>query len=70
MIDALSINYDTNQWDLNPEGIGVQPMLAEISINFKFVGGSDIEGPIERLQNAVSNNYYANTSIYEDNTNK
>ena len=66
MIDSLTINYDTNQWDLNPEGIGVQPMLAEISINFKFVGGSDIAGPIEKLQNAVSSNYYANTSIYDD----
>lgn len=66
MIDSLSINYDTNQWDLNPEGIGVQPMLAEININFKFVGGSDLSGPIERLQNAVSSNYYANASVYDD----
>lgn len=65
-IDSLSINYDNNgiQWDLNPEGVGVQPMFANISISFKFLGGQDISGPIERLQNAVTANYYANTSVY------
>lgn len=66
-IDSLSINYDNNggpQWDLNPEGVGVQPMYANISISFKFLGGQDITRPIERLQNAVTANYYANASIY------
>lgn len=68
IIDNLSIDYkngDGVQWDLNPEGIGVQPMMANISINFRFLGGQDIAGPIARLQNAVSYNYYANTSIYD-----
>lgn len=64
-IDAMSINYETKQWDLNPEGIGVQPMLANITINFKFIGGHDLGGPIEKLQNAISANYYANTSVYD-----
>lgn len=65
-IDSMSITYDNNgtQWDLNPEGIGVQPMYANISISFKFLGGQDITRPIERLQNAVTSNYYANASIY------
>lgn len=65
LIESLSINYDNVSWDLNDEGIGVMPMMANISIGFKFLGGSDIEGPIRRLQNAVSFNYYANTSIYD-----
>lgn len=67
-IDSMSIQYDNGggvQWDLNPEGVGVQPMYATISLNFKFIGGQDISGPIERLQNAVTSNYYANTSIYD-----
>jgi hypothetical protein len=67
-IDSMSIQYDNGggvQWDLNPEGIGVQPMYATVSLNFKFIGGQDISGPIERLQNAVTSNYYANTSIYD-----
>ena len=65
-IDSMSISYDNNgiQWDLNPEGVGVQPMYANISISFKFLGGQDITKPIERLQNAVTSNYYANASIY------
>ena len=53
------------QWDLNPEGVGLQPMMANVNITFTFLGGSDISGPIARLQNAASFNYYANTSIYD-----
>ena len=67
-ITSMSIDYDNNggiQWDLNPEGAGVQPMYANININFNFIGGQDIEGPIERLQNAVTSNYYANASVYD-----
>lgn len=69
MIESISINYDNSgglQWDLNPEGAGVQPMLANISMNFKFLGGQDIAGPIEKLQNAISSNYYANASVYDE----
>ena len=42
------------------------PMIADVNIGFKFIGGSDLAGPITRLQNAVSFNYYANTSVYDD----
>ena len=62
----MSITYDNNgvQWDLNPEGAGVQPMYANVSLSFKFLGGQDLVKPIERLQNAVTANYYANASVY------
>ena len=66
IINSISIDYETPQWDMNPEGIGVQPMFAKISLNFVFLGGSDIEAPISRLQNALTFNYYANQSIYDD----
>ena len=66
IIDSVSINYENTTWDMNPEGIGVQPMFAKISLNFKFLGGSDLGAPISRLQNALSFNYYANQSIYDD----
>lgn len=66
IINTLSIQYESPQWDLNPEGIGVMPMFAKINIGFTFLGGSDLAGPIARLQNAVSFNYYANTSVYDD----
>ena len=64
----MNIEYENNgiHWDLNPEGIGVQPMYANVNITFKFLGGSDLAGPIGRLQNAVSFNYYANTGVYDN----
>lgn len=67
-IQSLNIEYDNGggvQWDLNPEGVGLQPMFANVNITFTFLGGSDISGPIARLQNAASFNYYANTSVYD-----
>ena len=66
VINNISIQYETPQWDLKPEGIGVMPMFAKVSLNFVFLGRSDLAGPISRLQNAVSFNYYANTSVYDN----
>ena len=65
IINSVTIDYDNQQWDINPEGVGVQPMFANININFVFLGGSDLEAPIARLQNALSFNFYANQSIYD-----
>ena len=65
-INSLTISYDPLVWDLNEEGIGVQPMLAKITLGFNFIGGSDLTGDIARLQNAVTFNYFANTGVYDD----
>lgn len=64
IIDNLS--FDFENWDLNQEGIGVQPMLCHINMSFRFLGGQDLSNPIPRLQNALSFNYYANTSVYDN----
>ena len=69
IINGMSINYDAQgpmQWDLNPEGIGVQPMYAKISLQVTILGGQSLDGPINRLQNAVTFNYYANTGVYDN----
>jgi len=69
VIDNISIDYNVSNgitWDMNTEGIGMQPLLAQINISFKFIGGGDIAGPIRRLQNAMSFNYYANTRFYDN----
>lgn len=66
IVTNLTINYDPLTWDLNQEGIGVMPMIADVSLSFNFVGGSEMGGPIQRLQNAISFNYYANTSVYDN----
>ena len=64
-MDSVNITYDPLVWDLNPEGIGVQPMIANVDISFKFLGGSTLSGPINKLQNALSFNYFANAQVYD-----
>ena len=65
-IQQMSISYEPLTFDLNPEGIGVQPMIADINMSFYFIGGQGIKEPVSRLQNALSFNYYANTEVYDD----
>lgn len=65
VIDNISFDYEPLVWDLNPEGVGVQPMIANVTMSFKFIGGSTLEGAINKLQNALSFNYYANTQVYD-----
>jgi flagellar motor protein MotB len=65
IIDSMNIDYEPLVWDLNPEGVGVQPMIANISINFSFIGGSSLNGPINKLQNAISFNFFANAEVYD-----
>jgi len=62
--NSLSIQYEN--LDINPEGIGVQPMIANITLGFNFVGGSGLKESVDKLQNALTFNYYANTEIYDD----
>ncbi len=64
--ESLGITFDPLLFDINPEGIGVQPMIAKIQLNFNFIGGHGIAGPVKELQNALSFNYYANTEIYDE----
>lgn len=68
LIQSINLTYDNNgmQWDLNPEGIGVQPMYAKVQMNIVLIGGQSLEAPISRLQNAISHNYYANAPVYDD----
>jgi hypothetical protein len=61
----LSITYDPLVWDMNPEGIGFQPMIAKVSLSFNYVGASGLSGAIDKLQNALTFNYFANTEVYD-----
>jgi len=62
--NSLSIKYDN--LDINPEGIGVQPMIATVTMAFNFIGGHGLNEPVQKLQNALSFNYYANTEMYDE----
>lgn len=65
IIDNIGIDYEPLVWDLNPEGVGVQPMIANVNMSFKIIGGSSLMSPINKLQNALSFNYFANTHVYD-----
>lgn len=65
-ISSITLQHGSGDliWDLNMEGMGVQPMWTKVDIQFTFVGGESLKAPIDRLQNAVSFNYYANSTYY------
>jgi hypothetical protein len=65
-IIPTSLNFTYEELDINPEGIGVQPMIASVTMGFNFVGGSGLKESVDKLQNALTFNYYANTEIYDD----
>lgn len=64
IIDSVSINYDPLKWDFNPEGF-VAPMIAKVLLNISFIGGQSLASPINRLQNALSFNYYASMNMFD-----
>lgn len=63
VIDSVTIDYNDTTWDMNPEGFGMQPMIANITLQMKLMGGQSLSGPIDALQNAVTFNYYANSNF-------
>jgi len=66
IIENVTFDYTEAPWDMNPEGFGMQPMIAKITLQMKLIGGQSLKGPIDALQNAVSFNYYANSSYSSD----
>jgi hypothetical protein len=66
VIERLTLKYEDAKFDINPEGIGLQPMIASVDLSFNFIGGHGINNPVSELQNALSFNYYANTEMYDD----
>jgi hypothetical protein len=63
IIESVNFDYADAPWDMNPEGFGMQPMMAKITLTMKIIGGQSLKGPIDALQNAVSFNYYANSNF-------
>ena len=68
IIQSMNMTYSSDgmQWDLNPEGIGVQPMYANVSMGIVLLGGQALNMPINRLQNAQTFDYYANSGVYDN----
>ncbi len=63
---TMKFSYTDAALDINPEGIGVQPMMVKVSLDFDMIGGHGLKGPVSELQNALSFNFYANTEMYDE----
>ena len=72
IIENLNIIYEENEstWDTNPEGFGMQPMVAQVNLQIKIIGGESLQGAIDQLQNAISYNYYANSDFNNEGVHK
>lgn len=66
IIENVTVDYHDTTWDMNPEGFGMQPMIANVTLQMKIIGGQSLKGPIDALQNAASFNYYANSTYTKD----
>jgi len=58
----VNIEYEES-WDMNPEGMGMQPMVAHVTMSLGLLGGQSLYGPISAVQNAVNMNFYANSTM-------
>jgi outer membrane protein OmpA-like peptidoglycan-associated protein len=65
IIRDINISYEEGLLDLNPEGIGIQPMIATVQMQVSFIGGQGLKEPVAKLQNALSFNFYGNTEVYD-----
>jgi hypothetical protein len=62
---ARSINFDIQEstWDLNPEGMGVIPLMCNVTMDLTLLGGQSLAGPIDRIQTANDSNFIANSTF-------
>jgi hypothetical protein len=66
IIENIQFSYSNSPWDTNPEGYGMQFMSADVTMQMKVIGGQSLAGPISVIQNAVTFNYYANSTFGKD----
>ena len=66
VIKDVNIDYNDGVWDMNPEGIGMQPMIANVTLQVSLIGGQGLEKPVDTLQNALSSNFFGNTEMYDE----
>jgi hypothetical protein len=61
-ITSIDIDY-LQTYDLNPEGHGVQPMIADVKMSFHVLGGQSMQTAVDVLQRAIDTNFYANSTF-------
>ncbi len=66
IIETVDFDFSESIWDINPEGMGMQFMIADISLSMKIIGGQSLKAAIDVIQNAESFNYYANSTYFNN----
>lgn len=64
IVNSIQFEYgDEMTWDLNPEGMGVQPNLCTVTMNIKIIGGQSMKYAVDQLQTAIDQNFFANSTF-------
>jgi outer membrane protein OmpA-like peptidoglycan-associated protein len=68
LIKDVSIDYQETKWDMNPEGMGMRPLLAKVSLDITLLGGQSLQGPINALLTATDSGYDAGSTFFSKGT--
>jgi outer membrane protein OmpA-like peptidoglycan-associated protein len=63
LIRDVQIDWQETKWDLNPEGMGVRPLLGKVSLDLILVGGQSLQGPVNALLTATDFGYGAGATF-------
>jgi hypothetical protein len=66
IIRNLTFDMSETTWDLNPEGMGVQPMLINVTLDVTLIGGQALEFNVNKLLTANDQNFSANSTYYDE----
>jgi hypothetical protein len=65
VVNNVNIDYSETTWDMNPEGMGMQPMVAKVTMDLSVIGGMALEWPINKILTANDFNFVANGDFYD-----
>jgi hypothetical protein len=65
VVNNVNIDYTDTTWDMNPEGMGMQPMVAKVTMDVSVIGGMGMEWPVNKVLTANDFNFVANGNFYD-----
>jgi hypothetical protein len=65
VVKNVNIDYAETTWDMNPEGMGMQPMIAKVSMDLSVIGAMALEWPVNKILTANDFNFVANGDFYD-----
>jgi hypothetical protein len=67
VVNNVNIDYAETTWDMNPEGMGMQPMLAKVTMDLSVIGAMALEWPVNKVLTANDFNFVANGDFHDKN---